>query len=229
VPIVQTAEEPILKFLSTNKDSNGHAEMVYFAITTGKVLENQFSMSKQPEAVACSFAGGCILEIEAPGLSSVLKSLPNDNHVYACGKRCEYTEDGSSVQKAQCRVPPLSTIYSDLNFKISQEDNDLPVLKYSGTGSASELKKINDGDLTSPFSSNADTCTINFEFPEGYIALLSEVRYFYTNINAKQDVLGKLTFQGSDDFETFEDIFVVDDSVREGWNTKTWETVPEYQ
>jgi len=57
------------------------------------------------------------------------------------------------------------------------------------------------------------------EFPEGYIGLLSEVKYFYTNINNKNDVAGKLTFQGSNDKTKFTDIFTVGDDVKEGWNS----------
>jgi len=71
-----------------------------------------------------------------------MKGLPKTNHIYACGKECVFFETGSNEQKTQCKVPQLSTVYSDQNFKIAEETNDLKPLKITGSAPAKELLKL---------------------------------------------------------------------------------------
>ena len=53
------------------------------------------------------------MEINAAGLSSILKSDPTNNFIGVCDDACEFIEDLSDSSKAVCRLPKISTVYSN--------------------------------------------------------------------------------------------------------------------
>jgi len=68
---------------------------------------------------SCSFAGGCDLEINADGLTTMLKQDPSKNFVKVCGEKCEINTNSSTGSKAVCTLPKISTVYSNQNFGVA--------------------------------------------------------------------------------------------------------------
>jgi len=48
-----------------------------------------------PTDFKCSFAGGCGLEVQAPGLSSILKNDTVNNYISICDEKCVFEKDRS--------------------------------------------------------------------------------------------------------------------------------------
>ena len=78
-----------------------------------------------PTGLECSFAGGCLLEITADGLSSVLKNDSVNNFISVCDEKCEFVESSSDGTKSVCKLPKISTVYSNANFNIETTKDDL--------------------------------------------------------------------------------------------------------
>jgi hypothetical protein len=68
----------------------------------------------------CSFAGGCLYDVEMPGLATALKANPAKNYIAVCGNKCVYSDADSTLAKAQCRLPAISTVYSNAQYKIEK-------------------------------------------------------------------------------------------------------------
>jgi len=81
-------------FKSTTLDDSGNEIFAHYARSAVNI-ENSLSITSATSDLTCSFAGGCIFEVEADGLTSKMKNLKDDNHIYACGKECMFYEDGS--------------------------------------------------------------------------------------------------------------------------------------
>jgi hypothetical protein len=78
-----------------------------------QVVNNSLSVSGSSANVACSYAGGCDYEVFAPGLSSLLKGNQTVNKVKICDEECVFDESSSTSSTAKCKLPKLSTTYSD--------------------------------------------------------------------------------------------------------------------
>jgi shikimate kinase len=52
--------------------------------------------------LTCSFAGGCNLEVNAEGLSTMLKNNSVDNFISVCDEPCHFIELLSDSSKAVC-------------------------------------------------------------------------------------------------------------------------------
>ena len=68
---------------------------------------------------------------------------------------------------------------------------------------------------------NNDTsanCVIGMQFRQGYIAILSQVKFFLSVSDTSKFRNGNLIFQGSMDNITFTNIYTVDNNVHGGWN-----------
>jgi len=75
------------------------------------------TVTSSPAALKCSFEGGCKYEVKAtPGLSSLLKSKPEDNYIKICEKKCAVVAADSVSGTTVCKVPSVSTTYSNQNF-----------------------------------------------------------------------------------------------------------------
>jgi len=158
-----------------------------------------------------------------------LIGVPEKNYIEVCGKKCMISETDSTSTNSKCILPPISTIYSDTQFKITPESNDLKSFSIFGTGAdESENQIAFDDDLTVAFTSESADCNIGVEFNEGYVGLISEVKYLYPTIPDKSKVADKVIFQGSNSGLTWIDIFTVTETVREGWNYHTIESSSDY-
>jgi len=70
----------------------------------------------------------------------------------------------------------------------------------------------------------AATCFAGMEFREGYVAVLSKVRFFLGSRHEKTKYVDKTKFQGSIDGKTFTDIFTFDENIHSGWNYREYNT-----
>lgn len=108
------------------------------------------------------FAGGCSFEVTSTGLASILKKDPTNNFVSVCDEQCVFDEDTSSATVAKCKVPRLSTVYSNLNFKISTESENLKSGKYFG--SAEDFSIAFDDILLKKPTDTSSTCHLGMQF-----------------------------------------------------------------
>lgn len=184
--------------------------------------------------VSCSFNGGCPFEVSAKGLSTLLRGDPENNFITVCDRKCEFQDDASTDEKAQCLVPEVSTTYSDENFKISVPSEDLKSKDIFGT--YTNNKAAFDDILTEDQGDSAvqsGNCSIGMGFKPGHVGLISQVKWFMGDITNGETafLVDNLIFQGSQDNTTWTDIFNVDENVHEGWNYKTWtrETQQKYR
>ena len=72
--------------------------------------------------------------------------------------------------------------------------------------------------------STATDCYFQIQYKPDHVGVLDEVKFFINQLTDKTPFNGNLKFQGSDDGTTFTDLFTVDLSVHEGWNTYDFET-----
>ena len=140
-----------------------------------------------------------------PGLLTNIRSDPMKNKINVCQQECKISEEDSSSTQTSCTLAGLPTLYSALNFNISQS-------KYIiGTHFASNSTYLNsvwDGDLQNGFNDSNRYCFFGTEFRPGYVGYVSEVSYFMTRF-ARSNFVGKLIFQGSMDGKTYTNIFTV--------------------
>ena len=53
-------------------------------------IDNLLAISGKTTGLECSYAGGCLFSVQAPGLASLLAADPAKNYIEVCSKRCEY-------------------------------------------------------------------------------------------------------------------------------------------
>jgi hypothetical protein len=117
-----------------------------------------------------------------------------------------------------CILPYVSTAYSATEYEIVT----VGVLHdgtWSGTASDAELARLLDDklmiDMVDDTSSN---CYFQIKYKENHVGVLDEVKFFINDLLDKTPFVGNLVFQGSDDGDTFTDLYTADASVHEGWN-----------
>jgi hypothetical protein len=104
VPVVASAAAPLLTF------TNGDIKHFAASATT---LANELSVSASSSGLECSFAGGCLYEVTSTGLASIIKSNSTKNYVSVCEQPCVFSEVDSSSTVTKCKLPQVSTIYSN--------------------------------------------------------------------------------------------------------------------
>jgi hypothetical protein len=175
----------VLKFTKTETNAGGRrltastdSPLAHFATNAVK-LANPLSVTASTTGLECSFAGGCDFEITAKGLSTLLKDTKN-HYVTVCDQVCEYDEASSTSDIAVCKVPQISTTYSDSNFKIAES---VDVLN-SGVffGSNANAAKVFDGNLLNNAEDESADCHIGMSFKENHVGLISQVKYFLGDI-----------------------------------------------
>jgi hypothetical protein len=95
-------------------------------------VTNPLSVTTSSSAVSCSFAGGCRFEVTANGLASQLHHNATANAITVCGQPCAYNDTASNDTHAVCHVPAMSTVYSNAQFGIARESEDLKTGAYFG-------------------------------------------------------------------------------------------------
>jgi hypothetical protein len=159
------SEEPGLWFV---KDASTET---HFAISTA-VHTNALTVASSSSGLECSFAGGCTYEVSVnSGLASLLEHKPDGNYIQVCESPCEYLDSESTSTAVKCRLPPLSTAYSNANFQISPPDNNLDSGVHFGTGENYELAL--DGVIATRNDDDSSTCNVGMEFRAGYVGMLS--------------------------------------------------------
>ena len=120
-------------------------------------------------------------------------------------------------------MPSISTTYSNTNFQIEKVSENLRPFKTFGTN-ANHALVFDNNLLNNAGDTTAADCTIGAEFRDGFVGLISQVKWFMGDINDKSIFNATTKFQGSNDGTTYTDIFAFDDNLHEGWNYHTWES-----
>jgi hypothetical protein len=147
-------------------------------------LVNEFTVSDSTSGVQCSFAGGCTYEVTADSLTTMIKNDPENNQVTICNEECVLVEDESSKSLVKCILPGLSTIYSNENFGIATESEDLDSGKYFGTADDNSL--VFNGDLLVSPSDNNEFCSVGMAFKENHVGMISQVKYFMRDMDSNE-------------------------------------------
>ena len=163
---------------------SGSSEKVFAIVDRATSLTNALSVSSSTTGLTCSFAGGCEYEITAPGLSNVLKNSPKTNYISVCDEICEFNETASTAASAKCKLPPVSTIYSNENFFIATETEDLDSGVYFGT--ATDLATAFDGVMTNTPTDSSSECSLGMQFKENHVGMISQVKYFMRDMSTSQ-------------------------------------------
>jgi hypothetical protein len=113
-----------------------------------------------------------------------MASDPKNNYVTVCGQPCPYS-DASDASTAKCSVPKISTTYSNSNFKIEEPSQDLVPGKSFGTN-GDHANVFDNNLLNNQGSDSTADCHIGAEFKEGFVGLISQVRWYMGDINNKE-------------------------------------------
>jgi len=141
---------PLLWFNSTTTD------VIHYANSTNNKLNKALTATASSSGLSCSFAGGCTLEVTSAGLASLLRADSTNNFITVCDEKCSFNETLSSDTVAACKMPPMSTVYSNSNFKIETENEDLKPRTRFGT--ISNIGVPFDDKLMIQPSNTASTC-----------------------------------------------------------------------
>jgi hypothetical protein len=134
-------------------------------------LANALNITGTSAALQCSFNGGCLFDVNAKGLSTLLIGDPKNNYIKVCDRRCPVDELTSTDSTSKCFVPEVSTTYSNENFKIAESLDDLKSGTYFGTFSDND--KVFDDILTNNPGTSSAPCNVGMAFKEGHIGLVS--------------------------------------------------------
>lgn len=164
----------------------------YAKISVG--LTKTLTVSSAYTGLECSFAGGCNLEVTAEGLSTILKNDSVNNFISVCEEKCEFVRNLSDSSKAVCKMPKMSTIYSNENFNIETQKEDLKFRKTFGN--LDDVSVIFDNQLLimPTIDSSESTCHFGGSFKANHVGMLSQVKYFMGEIEDKTIFANKLTF-----------------------------------
>jgi hypothetical protein len=150
-----------------------------------------------------------------------MKANPSKNYVSMCGNKCVYSDSESSALEAVCKLPSLSTSKSVTTYKI-ETPGHLDSKVYFGTSSNDNQAKLFDKNNMNYNDDSSSACNVGMQFREGYVGVLTKVRFFLGDSQLMTVYAGKTKFQGSMDGTTYTDIFTFDDNVHTGWNYQEW-------
>lgn len=134
---------------------------------------NDISVTGSSSSLTCSFAGGCEYEVTSDSLAIMLINDSSINYITVCDEVCVFNETASSATSVKCNVPKVSTVYSNEQFSIATESEDLDSGVYIGT--AYDVSLAFDGVLTeSPtFRSSDSECSLGMRFKENHVGMIS--------------------------------------------------------
>lgn len=142
---------------------------------------NALAATDSTSGLACSFAGGCTYTVTAQSLATMIRDDDSINHVTVCGQQCDLVEDDSSSSITTCTLPRLSTIYSNENFAIATESEDLDSGYYFGT--SDDNTTAFDGDLLQTPEDSNEVCILGMGFKENHVGMISQVKYFMPDMS----------------------------------------------
>lgn len=172
VPALSSPSKAELFFKTTTADDS----LTHYSVMSVDVTK-ELSIASTSSGLQCSFAGGCLFKVTAPGLSSQMKSNPSKNYISLCGNKCTYSDADSSASEAACKLPSLSTSKSVSTFKIGKSGY-LDSKSYFGSSSAENYKKVFDKNNMNYNEDSSASCHVGMQFREGYVGVLSKVRFF---------------------------------------------------
>jgi hypothetical protein len=88
----------------------------------------------------------------------MIMSNQEENFVSVCDEECVFDEEASDTSTVRCKLPKLSTVYSNENFGIETESEDLDSGKIFGTADDYELAF--DGDLLITPTDESEECIL---------------------------------------------------------------------
>ena len=91
---------------------------------------------------------------------------------------------------------------------------------YFGTGNG--YMNAFDGSNNVMNNDTSKFCYVGMQFRKGYVAILSQVKFFLSASDTLNFRNGNLFFQGSMDGVTYKNIYTVDNNVHGGWNYQKW-------
>ena len=101
---------PSLRYESTTDNSAIYAKVDATTVKhTNDITSSTITGPASP--LSCSYAGGCLLELNAPNLLTTLQDTTNVK-VELCDDVCEVVVSESSLNQVKCRVPEYATSYS---------------------------------------------------------------------------------------------------------------------
>lgn len=171
---------------STDTDATIKDEIVHFAtlgVTTDSDLKltNPLTITGSSSDLSCSFNGGCTLDINAKGLSTLLDGDAVNNYITVCDNKCAFDNELSTDSISKCFLPAISTTYSNQNFNISKPEDDLQTGNYWST--YANTPAAFDNVLTDSLSGGASgECNIGMAFKPGHIGLVSSIKWFMGDI-----------------------------------------------
>ena len=127
------------------------------------------------------------------GFTTMLKTLPLENYIKICEKKCVITAADSVAGTAWCKVPSVSTTYSNENFKIEVPSENLNSGKFFGTN-ASQAPRAFDNKPMTLVNDNEKVCNVGMEFKKGYIGAITQVKYFLKEIDNRASFENNLAF-----------------------------------
>jgi hypothetical protein len=117
-----------------------------------------------------------------------------------------FDELTSTATVTNCKVPKISTSYSNQEFEIAKKSENLKANILFGTATDYELAF--DDKLLIPPTDTSSTCNLGMQFKVGHVGMLSQVKYFMKDIvTTKSNFLSSTKFQGSTDGTTYTDLF----------------------
>jgi hypothetical protein len=134
-------------------------------------LANDLSVASSLSGLQCSFAGECSYEVTSTGLASIIKNNETKNYISVCDERCVFDESSSTSTVTKCKVPKVSTIYSNENFEISTTSENLKSGKYFGTATNYAIA-FDDMMLVTP-TDTSTICHMGMAFKEGHVGMIS--------------------------------------------------------
>ena len=105
----------------------------------------------------------------------MLKDSTN-SFVKVCNTLCPLQLTESTSQQAVCELPAIATTYSNQNFGIAIEQNDLKTGLYFGTNN--DFAKVFDNNNMNDAKEFNGNCYVGMKFKTGFVGHLSGVRYF---------------------------------------------------
>ncbi|TNV88211.1 hypothetical protein FGO68_gene8985 [Halteria grandinella] len=204
--------------------SEASSNITHWALNSATVTNTVSSTIQIESSVQCSFAGGCSLKINQPGLIQNLLNDTSSNAIRICGQVCTPQPSLSDAASLSCALPPLATTKSVTDFTIIGESY-LYGTPFSSL--AAQTLSVWDGSHQNGWTDTAKNCYFGTAFKTGYIGVINEVKYFMSRFT-KVDFVGKLRFEGAQSSAgPWETIFTVGQEIHEGWNYHNYDSGKE--
>jgi len=145
------------------------------------MLTNPLDITGSSADLSCSFNGGCSLEVNAKGLSTLLDGDATNNYITVCDRKCLFDKTSSTDSISKCFLPEISTTYSNENFNISEPVDDIQTGKYWST--YTNTLAAFDNILTDSLTGGASgECNVGMAFKPGHVGLISAIKWFMGDI-----------------------------------------------